>query len=91
MGTIFLFIWVRGTLPRLRTDQLLQFSWKFMLPLCLVNLVVTAIWHYGASWGIPGALLVRWVVCLVLFAVPYVLLGKLLGPNVAKRVYRYAA
>src|SRR5712664_185256 len=38
LGMIFLFIWLRGTLPRLRTDQLLRFSWKFMLPLCLMNL-----------------------------------------------------
>lgn len=38
----FLFIWTRGTLPRLRSDQLMAFAWKFMLPVALLNLVVMA-------------------------------------------------
>jgi len=40
---IFLYIWVRGTLPRFRYDQLMAFGWKFLLPLAIANLVVTAI------------------------------------------------
>ena len=40
---IFLYIWVRGTLPRLRYDQLMSFGWKFLLPLAIVNLIATAI------------------------------------------------
>lgn len=40
---IFVIIWIRGTLPRLRADQLMAFSWKFLLPLSLINLVVVAI------------------------------------------------
>jgi NADH-quinone oxidoreductase subunit H len=40
---LFLFIWVRGTLPRFRYDQLMSFAWKFMFPLALVNLLVTAL------------------------------------------------
>jgi NADH-quinone oxidoreductase subunit H len=40
---IFFFIWVRGTLPRLRYDQLMSLGWKILLPLATVNALVTAI------------------------------------------------
>jgi NADH-quinone oxidoreductase subunit H len=40
---IFLFIWIRFTLPRLRYDQLMSFGWKVLLPLATLNLLVTAI------------------------------------------------
>ena len=39
---IFLFMWVRWTYPRFRIDQLLNFSWKVLIPVALANLVVTA-------------------------------------------------
>ena len=42
-GFLFLYIWVRGTLPRFRYDQLMAFGWKFLLPLSLMNLIATAI------------------------------------------------
>ncbi|GFO62443.1 NADH-quinone oxidoreductase subunit NuoH [Geomonas paludis] len=40
----FLFIWVRGTLPRLRYDQLMHLGWKFLTPLALLNILVTGWW-----------------------------------------------
>src|SRR5579859_7754834 len=39
---LFVFIWVRGTLPRFRYDQLMGFAWKVLFPVALVNLLVTA-------------------------------------------------
>ena len=69
MALIAMFIWVRGTLPRLRMDQLMNFAWKFMLPMALINIVTAGIWHFMP----PGA--GRWLVCIFLVAAPYVLLG----------------
>jgi NADH-quinone oxidoreductase subunit H len=37
-----LYIWVRGTLPRFRYDQLMGFGWKFLLPLAMANIIVTS-------------------------------------------------
>jgi len=40
---LFIYIWVRGTLPRFRYDQLMAFGWKFLLPLAIANLIITAL------------------------------------------------
>jgi NADH-quinone oxidoreductase subunit H len=38
---LFAFMWIRGTLPRFRYDQLMAFTWKFLFPLAMLNLLVT--------------------------------------------------
>ena len=38
----FIFIWIRATLPRLRSDQIMAYAWKFLLPLSLINIFVVA-------------------------------------------------
>ena len=40
---IFLYIWIRGTLPRFRYDQLMGFGWKFLFPLAVANVLVTSL------------------------------------------------
>jgi NADH-quinone oxidoreductase subunit H len=40
---LFLYIWVRSTLPRFRYDQLMSFGWKFLLPVAMANIVVTSL------------------------------------------------
>ena len=86
LGAIGFFIWLRGTLPRLRQDQLMNFAWKFMLPMALLNLLVAGAWRFwGDGW-------LRWVVSSVVLVAAYALLGRVLmrNQNLGARSYRYA-
>ena len=40
-----LYVWVRGTLPRFRYDQLMSFGWKFLVPLAIANILATSLWY----------------------------------------------
>ena len=86
MLSIFVFIWMRGTLPRLRQDQLMNFAWKFILPLCLLNLMVAALWRFlGDGWQ-------RWVFCSAILLAAYVGMGwkGMRRQHLGARRYRYA-
>jgi NADH-quinone oxidoreductase subunit H len=41
---LFLYVWVRGTLPRFRYDQLMNFGWRYLMPLAIINIVATSLW-----------------------------------------------
>ncbi|MCI0744573.1 MAG: NADH-quinone oxidoreductase subunit NuoH [Verrucomicrobia subdivision 3 bacterium] len=90
LALIFLFIWIRGTLPRLRTDQLMAFAWKFMLPMTLINIVVAGLWRHSRAWQLPLATALRWFICALILVGAYYLFARALEPRLAKRTYRYA-
>jgi NADH-quinone oxidoreductase subunit H len=86
MLSIVVMIWVRGTLPRLRQDQLMNFAWKFVLPMTLLNLVVAGLWRFlGDGW-------LRWVVCSAILLGVYVVVGRseMRRKHYGPRSYRYA-
>jgi NADH-quinone oxidoreductase subunit H len=83
---LFMFIWIRGTLPRARVDQMMNFAWKFMLPMAFTCVVAAAVWHY-AGRGLAG-----WFWSLGVIAVVYFTLSILLDTRrkFARRTYRFA-
>ena len=57
-GFLFFYVWMRGTLPRLRYDQLMAFGWKLLLPVSIVNVIATSfviiIYPYVQHWFSRG-------------------------------------
>jgi NADH-quinone oxidoreductase subunit H len=89
IGMLVFFIWIRGTLLRLRIDQLTRLAWQFLVPLALLNVGNAAFWILTASWSGPLQL-IRWAVSLAIIVIPFILLGRTLTAGYAPRTYRYA-
>jgi NADH-quinone oxidoreductase subunit H len=83
---LFVYIWIRGTLPRARVDQIMNFAWKFMLPMAFTCIVAAAVWHY-AGRGLAG-----WFWSLAVLTAVYLALSQLVGmrKKFAARTYRFA-
>ncbi len=85
-GLLFVFIWLRGTLPRMRVDHVMNFAWKFMMPMAFTCIIAAAAWHYQAH-GLAG-----WLWSLGILLVVYLGLSRFLktGKNLSVRTYRFA-
>ena len=82
---LFVFIWIRGTLPRMRVDHVMNFAWKFMMPMAFTCLIAAAAWHYAHDFS-------RWLWSLGILLVVYFALSRFLrtNKNLATRTYRFA-
>jgi hypothetical protein len=100
---IFLAMWVRATLPRLKPDQLMGFSWKFLIPLSIINIFVIAIEKYmllpngkPVQAALPvlqnSAVVTQWAIWLVaavvVFGGFFVLMSRLLSQKLEARLAR---
>ena len=82
---LFVYIWIRGTLPRTRVDQIMNFAWKFMLPMAFTCIIAAAVWHYQGR-GLAG-----WLWSLAVITIVYLTLSLLLETKkkFAPRTYRF--
>jgi len=83
---LFVYIWLRGTLPRTRIDQIMNFAWKFMLPMAFACIIAAAVWHYA------GRRVAGWFWSLAVIVAVYMVLSILLDTRrkFAPRTYRFA-
>jgi NADH-quinone oxidoreductase subunit H len=83
---LLVYIWLRGTLPRTRIDQIMNFAWKFILPMSFACVIAAAVWHY-AGRGLRG-----WLWSLFVIVIVYTVLSMLLDTQrkFAPRTYRFA-
>jgi len=83
---LFVFMWIRGTLPRMRVDHVMNFAWKFMMPMAFTCLLAAAAWHYQShSFS-------RWLWSLGILVAVYLVLSRFLkaNRNLSTRTYRFA-
>ena len=83
-------IWLRGTLPRLRVDQLMGFAWKFLLPLSILNIFVTGFaWHAKKlNYGIAMSAII-WISALIILYFAAWGLDRINRAKVKPRTYQY--
>jgi NADH-quinone oxidoreductase subunit H len=80
---IMSFLWIRGTFPRVRIDQLMRFAWLFLIPVALLTLPAAAIWHF------TGRGFLAWIVTIPLLLIPWFVLTMLYNRRLAPATRRY--
>jgi NADH-quinone oxidoreductase subunit H len=61
---LFVFMWIRATLPRLRADQLMRFAWLVLIPLTLINIIITGVLlllPIGLTWQLVASAVASWL------------------------------
>jgi NADH-quinone oxidoreductase subunit H len=82
---ILLNIWIRGTWPRVRVDQLMAFAWKVLLPMSILNIAVVGLCHFMDNKA------TAWFVSAGILLLAFLILVKISASNmIEKRTYRYA-
>ena len=87
---IAVMIWLRGTLPRLRVDQLMGFAWKFMLPLSILNIFVAGFAWHAKQLDSQFIMVITWVISLAVLYGAASGLNQLNRGKVRPREYKYA-
>jgi NADH-quinone oxidoreductase subunit H len=80
---IMSFLWIRGTFPRVRIDQLMRFAWLCMIPMALLTLPAAAIWHF------TGRGVLSWVVTVPLLLIPWVVITVIYNRRLAPATRHY--
>jgi NADH-quinone oxidoreductase subunit H len=80
---IMSFLWIRGTFPRVRIDQLMRFAWLCMIPMALLTIPTAAIWHY------TGRGLVSWLATVPLLLIPWLILTIIYNRRLAPATRHY--
>ncbi|HJN90743.1 MAG TPA: NADH-quinone oxidoreductase subunit NuoH [Verrucomicrobiota bacterium] len=87
---IAVMIWLRGTLPRLRVDQLMGFAWKFLLPLSILNILVAGFAWHAQQRDNTIITVITWLVSLAVLYMAAKGLNQLSRAEVQPRQYKYA-
>ena len=83
-------IWLRGTLPRLRVDQLMGFAWKFLLPLSILNIFIAGFaWHAKNTNEGTAVSVIVWVAALIILYAAAKGLDRVNRAKVKPRTYQY--
>jgi NADH-quinone oxidoreductase subunit H len=80
LGFFFVFVWLRGTLPRLRYDQFMKFGWKVLIPISLAWILIVSTLRVLSQQGAPPTLIGSFIFSIALI---YVAITTLLDRNKA--------